>query len=542
MASPSPTPPSLSPTPHPAHLHSQPQSKRDKRRNALSDRLNQLTRSFNQPGDPKVRDQHFRGQLAALQADMELIRQADTSGSNMQLLDDSTETLHEQFLQTLNKMGFKSSGVNAETMSPKWFANFVKDVNDAMEERDTQMVLLYVSNLRTTDDDFYLFVLQLLTAMLLQNQHRTKAASIAAQHTRQLIHSREEHRSLAATIQQRLSQRLKAQLKKLAAEKESSSNSANALQSLSIGGALGDISESNPLHLHPSHYSLTTGIGSPRRHGAVPYDDDTEKETSTRRKPRRRGEVEELLAFGSGMNYDSPNANGKRKRRGAAAADSAPEDVPTPPSFSGPLDPASPTTNPLHEPGESHEETKRKREEIMKQVYAPVYTMEKLFTDKELQLHTNQATLATLRYFSERAGKEGKDDGDDSSDETPTGANTPVPGALGVCDDDDDLEDRGRGLSPISSLTRGLPPLPESTFGVSTRSNPPRNFASTREMENLVLGGVPGVGMSYVNKTGIAPPPPPLRADDAEADLLFLRKGDKRSSAGVENGKRQKRG
>jgi hypothetical protein len=311
---------------------------------------------------------------------------------------------------------------------------------------------------------------------------------------------------------------------------------------LSIGGALNDISEATALHLHPSHYNLNTTIGSPRRHGVVPYDDDTEKEASTRRKPRRRGEVEELLAFGSGMNYDSPNANGKRKRRGAAA-DSAPEDLPTPPPFAGPFEPGSPTANALQESGETCEETRRKREEIMRQVYTPVYTMEKLFTDKELQLHTNQATLATLRYFSERAGKEDENGAGDDSDESPTGANTPVPGAsLAAGDDDDDLEDRGRGISPISSLTRGLPPLPESNFGVSTRSNPPRNFASTREMENLVLGGVPGVGMSYVNKTGIAPPPPALRADDAEADLQLLRKADKRNSAGAENGKRQKRG
>jgi hypothetical protein len=146
MASPSPTPPSLSPTPHPAHLHSQPQSKRDKRRNALSDRLNQITRSFNHPTNPKVRDQHFREQLASLQADMELIRQADVTGRNMQLLDDSTEVLQEQFVQTLNKMGIKNSDVNTDKLRPRWFADFVKDINDSMEERDTQMVLLYVSN------------------------------------------------------------------------------------------------------------------------------------------------------------------------------------------------------------------------------------------------------------------------------------------------------------------------------------------------------------------------------------------------------------
>jgi hypothetical protein len=325
-----------------------------------------------------------------------------------------------------------------------------------------------------------------------------------------------------------------------------SSSSANALSSLSIGASLTDISESNALHLHPSHYGLATGPGSPRRHGVIPYDDETEKETSTRRKPRRRvGEVEELMAFGAGMNFDSPNTNGKRKRRGAPA-EAISEDMPTPPPFSNPFEPASPSAaNPALDSADSGEETKRKREEMMKQVYKPTYTLEKLFTDKELQLHSNQATLATLRYFSERAGKDenGENGGGDDSDDTPTGANTPIPGAsVAAGDDDDDQEDRGRALTPLSELTRGLPALP-GFGGVNTRSNPPRNFASSREMESLVLGGVPGVGMSYVNKTGIAPPPPGLRNDDAEADLAFLRRGpEKRSSAGAEGSKRQKRG
>ncbi|KAF8542854.1 Sds3-like-domain-containing protein [Trichophaea hybrida] len=496
MTSPSPTPPSLSPTtPHPAHLHHvpQPQSKRDKRRNALSDKLNQLTKSFHNPTNPRTRDQHYRAQITALQVDMQLVTKADISGRDMRLIDDSTESVHKEVEKTLASMGVRGSEA-AEGVGGRWYSEFLQKVNDAMEERDTQLTLL-------------------------NNSHRTKAASLVAQHTRAIIHAREEHKSLANTIQQRLSARLKAQLKKLAAEKESSSTSANALSSLAIGGGLTDIADSNALHLHPSHYGLAAGIGSPRRHGGLPFDDDIEKETSTRRKPRRRaGEVEELMAFGAGMNFDSPNANGKRKRRGAAA-DVVPDDVSTPPAFPTTFDATSPSANPLDSASaESGEETRRKREEVLKQVYNPVYSLEKLFTEKELLLHSNQATLATLRHFSERLGKDPDQEnavGDDT-DDTPTGANTPVPGASVAAGDDEmdiDPEERGRGLSP------------------------------TREMESLVLGGVPGVGMSYVNKTGIAPPPPGLRADDAEVDLAFLRRSDKRSSAGAVEAasKRQKR-
>lgn len=301
------------------------------------------------------------------------------------------------------------------------------------------------------------------------------------------------------------------------------------------------------LHLHPSHYGLAAAIGSPRRHGGIAFDDDPEKEISGRRKPRRRvGEVEELMAFGAGMNFDSPNANGKRKRRGAAA-DSAPDDVPTPPPFPS-FEPASPSAHLLPDcaSAESGEETRRKREEVLRQVYNPVYSLEKLFTEKELQMHSNQATLATVRHFTERHHRDtdqGEAAGDDT-DDSPTGANTPVPGGASVAAADDemdmDADERGRGLSPFSEMTRGLPQLPP--FGVNTRSNPLRRDAINREMESLLLGGVPSVGMSYVNKTGIAPAAPGLSATDTESDLQFLRKPEKRNSTGAEcASKRQKR-
>ena len=148
MASPSPSPLSPSPTPHPAHLHlhQQPQSKRDKRRNALSDKLNLLTRSFHNPTNPRTRDQHYRAQIAALQVDMQLISRADVSGRNRRLMDDSGETIQREFDEALAKMCMRSLDVNAEGTGGRWYAEFLRNVNDGMEERDTQLTLLYVSN------------------------------------------------------------------------------------------------------------------------------------------------------------------------------------------------------------------------------------------------------------------------------------------------------------------------------------------------------------------------------------------------------------
>jgi hypothetical protein len=64
----------------------------------------------------------------------------------------------------------------------------------------------------------------------------------------------------------------------------------------------------------------------------------------------------------------------------------------------------------------------------------------------------------------------------------------------------------------------------------------------------LVLGGVPGIGMSYVNKAGVAPPPPGLRSEDADSDLAMIRKSagsDTKRPAGPHEGggsKKQRRG
>lgn len=332
-----------------------------------------------------------------------------------------------------------------------------------------------------------------------------------------------------------MSSRLKAQLKKIAAEKESSSSSANALSSLSLGGHGGfDIADTNALMLHPSQFSLTTGVGSPRRHGARDFDEDAEKDTSTRRKPRRRaGEVEELMAFGAGMNFD--NVNGKRKRRGGGhdGASLAPEDVPTPP----PADSGSPTLD-ADLPMETAAERKKRHEEILKQVYTPAYSLEKLFSEKELQNHSNTATLATVRYF-ERGGDidgDAHDSNRGDSRDPVTGANTPVPPG----DDDDEDPAVGRAMSPLSELTRGIPSLP----GVTTRSNPPRQY--NRELESLATAGLTSVGMTYINKANVAPAPPGLRPEDAESDLaLFRRAGEtsKRPAAGEGGGggKKQRR-
>jgi len=193
MASPSPTPPSLSPTPHPTLLlpPPQPQSKRDKRRNALSEKLNLLTRSFHNPTNPRIREQHYRAQIASLQVDMQLIQRADVSGRDMRLMDDSCETIQREVDAVLANMGVRVSDVNSEGIQGRWYSDFLRDVNDSMEERDTQLTLLFVCNpppLRRSRHPI-VFLLLLCFALLIQPSNKSEFASYESRIDRCAAHS-----------------------------------------------------------------------------------------------------------------------------------------------------------------------------------------------------------------------------------------------------------------------------------------------------------------------------------------------------------------
>lgn len=321
--------------------------------------------------------------------------------------------------------------------------------------------------------------------------------------------------------------RLKTQLKKLAAEKESnSSTTLSSLSSLSTS-AYTDLTETNALLLHPSQFGLAPSIiGSPRRstqanhhnHHHQPSQQQHTPDDAPPRKPRRRaGEVEELLSFGVGINFDPPSTASKRKRttRTLPPADDLPmlaamspppmtESLELSVSMAGASVGTGASAAAAAAAAAASTDNRRRREDLMRQVYTPVYSFDKLFTEKELQLAGNQASLATVRYFTERqhtnyGDAEDSDEGGGGSTAVGAGAGAGGGGAEG---DDEEGAGGGGGAGGYQ--------------GVATRS---------REMESLVLGGVPGIGMTYVNKAGIAPPPPGLRSEDAEMDLAAMRRG-----------------
>lgn len=118
----------------------QPQpSKRDKRRNMLADKLSEMMATFSDN-----RDSHYRAQLAALQADINLIMKADPYKNEP--LEDNGQEASELISQIMgnNIPTAPSAGTDYVAQCGKHYSRFVDAVNDAMEERDYNLTMLYV--------------------------------------------------------------------------------------------------------------------------------------------------------------------------------------------------------------------------------------------------------------------------------------------------------------------------------------------------------------------------------------------------------------
>jgi len=98
----------------------------------LADRLEDLTSKFSQN-----RDVHYREQLQAIQIDMNLIMEADAHGSA--LLKNHPDEIDALVLENINTV--KRAIGAAPPRAGRLYAAFAKEVNDAMEERDSALVV-----------------------------------------------------------------------------------------------------------------------------------------------------------------------------------------------------------------------------------------------------------------------------------------------------------------------------------------------------------------------------------------------------------------
>jgi hypothetical protein len=100
----------------------------------LADRLEDITKQFSQN-----RDVHYREQLQAIQIDMTLIMEADAHGKE-QLMNSGAE-VDSLVQENIKKISMKSVGPVPPPRAGKIYADFAKEVNDAMEERDTTLTV-----------------------------------------------------------------------------------------------------------------------------------------------------------------------------------------------------------------------------------------------------------------------------------------------------------------------------------------------------------------------------------------------------------------
>lgn len=111
-------------------------SKRDKRRAQLADRLAEITMQFSQN-----RDLHCRQELLALQVDMHLITEADVYDKAP--LEDNGEEIQRLVEEIASRTTIKPMG--PPERAGRVYSEFVKEINNAVEQRDADLTTHMVS-------------------------------------------------------------------------------------------------------------------------------------------------------------------------------------------------------------------------------------------------------------------------------------------------------------------------------------------------------------------------------------------------------------
>ncbi|KAF2130430.1 hypothetical protein P153DRAFT_395843 [Dothidotthia symphoricarpi CBS 119687] len=430
----SPSPADKFPLGHSA-VSPQPQpSKRDKRRNMLAEKLSDMVASFSDN-----RDSHYRAQLHALQADINLIMKADPYANKP--LDDGGEEASELIAQIMGTSAVPtapSAGTDYIAQCGKHYSRFVDAVNDAMEERDYNLTMLF-------------------------NKHENTKNEIENAHFYKVQIAEEEHKLLAATIRERLIASIQQRTSRLKREKEQL-----------------DLSDSNAMLLHPNQFS----IGNPASPGGP------QAPRKTRRTGHKFGDAEDLAA----------NAENKRKRK---LFEENENESPGPSGRNIEMGIGSPFRE-------------AKARTVHAQFESSAYSLERLFTEKELNMAMNQATTAASHFFAKMKNAE------------PTHHEPLSNGTNG-----DHASENGDTADPDQS-SDDIPGA--SDMARTASSNPHATRGATRSALNpsaIINGHVPFIfnapfildAKIFQKANAQAPPPPPLSAQDVEQDLKLMLRG-----------------
>ncbi|KAH6847907.1 Sds3-like-domain-containing protein [Chaetomium sp. MPI-CAGE-AT-0009] len=282
------------------------QSKRDKRRQLLADRLASLSDKFS-----KDKDQAFREQLHKIQIDTTLVMRVDPYVDRpLDNFEQDQQRLHQH-----NGDGDGQSGSQTllDRAGPR-FAQWMEKVQDLVEQRDYALTKYKFDYEKKTSE------------FLTTHAFKTETAN-------------REYKALSQTLRDRLINVIMSKKSRLNREKE-------ALE----------ISDASALLLHPNQFSITNPASPGGAHG--------------KRATRQRREMED-------MTFE----NKKRKRLNNNDDDGSPAPQRRVLDASG--------TTPLWQ-------TDRL---ASRKPTGTVYSIDKLFTDKELGMTSSAATLAARKYI-----------------------------------------------------------------------------------------------------------------------------------------------
>ncbi|KAF2493435.1 hypothetical protein BU16DRAFT_619763 [Lophium mytilinum] len=417
----------------------QPQvSKRDKRRNMLSDKLQEMVASF-----ADNRDTHYKAQLAAVQADMNLIMRADPYANKP--LEDSGEEAAELIQTILGNHTRPAPSAETDYVAQvgSYYSRFVEAVNDAMEERDYNLTMLW-------------------------NKHQSARLEHENTHQYKVRVAEEEHRLLAATVRERLTQSITARRARLLREKEQL-----------------DLADSNALLLHPNQFSIT----NPASPGGVQSNRKT-------RHTRHRIDPDDLAGAAAA------NEN-KKKRKLFEAEDNG---SPGPSGRNADLG----TNSPFRD---------AKARTIHTQFEASAYSIERLFTEKELAMSMNNAAIAAAHFFAKMKNA----DNTTSQDPTTNGTN-------GVSHDNgSDNEANSNEIDHESDSPPG-PPDMLRTMSQSHHATRGATRSALGDLASLATRSYPFTAAQPIilpanigsKPNAAAPSPAPLQAQDAEQDFMII--------------------
>jgi hypothetical protein len=424
-------------------------SKRDKRRITVGNKLQDLIGDFT-----ANRDSHYRSQLQALQIDANLVQEA-LANSN-EGLPNGAEQVEALVRENMLKTHMKSVGSEPPQRAGRHYAEFAKDVNDRLEQRDADL------STHMASVPFPHAHIILLTES--QRDYKVKKAEITAHHAYKRRLAELEHESLSNTLRDRLTNSLMNKRARLMTEKESN-----------------EISDTPAYFLHPSQFALANPSSPGGIHG--------------KRATRHRREADEVPNF--------PESH-KRKRK---AHDSDESPAPT----------RQRIENGTHTPGWTAERTRL----LDTQVNSPLYSIDKLFTEKELSMTYNTAALAAYSYMHRNYA--------DAVESPPNGKSESTSEndkATGADHDGDDADsppvgaDMARQVSHATRSTR-------QNFGIETLhgiENPGVIQALTRQIPKLPQMINTIAGRAFAGKNESVVPLSGLSADDVNAEMEAIRR------------------